>query len=165
MIITKEYDDDYYIETGSIPPRFLAYRRARWEKLDEWGQKTCQDVDKTITQDELDFGLKRHLGIPPEQSYQNGKSWLFHEGSWYMRGLNPYDGQGCNQFTGCVPDCRYYPETGRIEDEEVIEEHNKLVESLRQKNAIVEPPPESQLLKLALLFFLEDYRQKTNVTL
>jgi hypothetical protein len=38
-------------------------------------------------------------------------------------------------------------------DEQVIEEHNKLVESLRQKNQIVEPPPESELLlRLAKLY-------------
>ena len=39
---------------------------------------------------------------------------------------------------------RFYAEYGRIEDQEVIEEHNKLVESLRQKNAIVEPPSEDE---------------------
>jgi hypothetical protein len=48
-------------------PRFLAYRNARWEKLDDWGQKTCRDVDKTITQDELDFGLKWELKMPSEE--------------------------------------------------------------------------------------------------
>jgi hypothetical protein len=37
----------------------------------------------------------------------------------------------------------------RIEDEEVIDEHNKLVESHRQENSIVEPPSESELLRLA----------------
>jgi hypothetical protein len=31
------------------------------------------------------------------------------------------------------------PEYGRIEDEEVIADHNKWVESYRQRNAIVEP--------------------------
>ena len=72
------------------------------------------------------------------------QSWFFHELSWYWRGLDAtgYDGQGCNQFTGCVQECRFYPEYGRIEDEEVIEKHNKVVESYRQKNAIVEPPTE-----------------------
>ena len=54
-----------------------------------------------------------------------------------------------------------------IEDQEVIEEHNKLVESLRQKNAIVEPPSEDSTIETGknLSFFLEDYRQKTGVTL
>jgi hypothetical protein len=40
-----------------------------------------------------------------------------------------------------------------IEDEEVVEEHKKLVESLRQKNQMVEPPPESELLlRLAKIY-------------
>jgi hypothetical protein len=49
-----------------------------------------------------------------------------------------YDGHRCNNGQ-CVPECRYYPEYGRIEDEEVIAAHNKWVESYRQRNAIVEP--------------------------
>jgi hypothetical protein len=102
--------------------RFLAfaYRHARWEKLDDWGRLTCEDVDKTTTQDELDFALKRHLRMTPEERYQ----------------LEEY---GCDGG-GCVPECRFYPEHGRIEDEEVIEEHNKFVEKLRNEKRIVEPP-------------------------
>ena len=69
--------------------------------------------------------------------------WFFHELSWYWRGLDAtgYEGQGCNQFTDCIPECRFYPEFARINDE-VIEEHNKVVESYLQKNAIVEPSTE-----------------------
>jgi len=26
---------------------------------------------------------------------------------------------GCNQFSGCGPECRYFLEQGRIEDEEI----------------------------------------------
>ena len=37
-----------------------------------------------------------------------------------MRGVNGYDGYVRNQFTGCIPECGYYPEEGRIEDEEVL---------------------------------------------
>lgn len=64
-----------------------------------------------------------------------------------MRGLGEYD-YGCTG-AGCIPECRYYPEYGRIEDEEVIEKHNKFVESCRQENSIVDPPSETELLKLA----------------
>ena len=70
---TAVYDDDYCIATGSTPIRFKAYRRARWEKLDDWGRLTCEDVDKTITQDELDFSLKRQFRIAPEDRYQHQK--------------------------------------------------------------------------------------------
>ena len=34
---------------------------------------TCEGVDKTITQDELDFSLKAKLRIPPEERYQHAK--------------------------------------------------------------------------------------------
>jgi hypothetical protein len=57
--------------------------------------------------------------------------------------------RSANQFTDCVQECRFYPQYVRIEDEELIEEHNKVVESYRQKNAIVEPSTESELLRLA----------------
>jgi hypothetical protein len=55
----------------------------------------------------------------PEERYQLlKKNWMSHESSWFRRGLNRYDEQGCNQFTGCISECRYYPEYGMIEDEE-----------------------------------------------
>jgi hypothetical protein len=53
---------------------------------------------------------------------------------------------GCGHWSNnreggcCVPECRYYRKYGRIEDQEVIEEHHKRVKDLREENAIVEPP-------------------------
>jgi hypothetical protein len=33
-----------------------------------------------------------------------------HPSSWTHRGIKTgYDGKGCNQFTGCVPECSFYP--------------------------------------------------------
>ena len=37
----------------------------------------------------------------------------------------------------CVPECRYYPKYGRIEDEEIIQKHKELEEYHRQRNDIV----------------------------
>lgn len=37
-----------------------------------------------------------------------------HKSSWYMRGLNAYDKQGCNGFIGCVPECKFYAEEEEI---------------------------------------------------
>ncbi|HZA64360.1 MAG TPA: hypothetical protein VE573_15905 [Nitrososphaeraceae archaeon] len=38
------------------------------------------------------------------QKYEEYKEhWYFHKSSWYMRGANGYDGKGCNQYTGCIP--------------------------------------------------------------
>jgi hypothetical protein len=62
---------------------------------------------------------KKLLETTPEERYQLTKAnWMSHESSWYKRDLNRHDGQGCNQFTGCIPECRFYPEYGMIEDEE-----------------------------------------------
>ena len=41
-----------------------------------------------------------------------------------------------------------YPEHGRIENEEVIEEHNKFVEKLRNEKRIVSPPNEKEMLRI-----------------
>ena len=144
----NEYDDEYYLEIGSEPPRFADYRAARVKITDAFGNKTCEDVWDSITQDESDYYLKMNLRVHPEDRYQHKKkAWYFHKSSWCMRHDSGYDGYGCNNGV-CVPECRYYPHVGRIEDEEVIESHNEYVEHLRQKNAIVEPPSESELLRL-----------------
>jgi hypothetical protein len=149
-----EYDDECYLDQNRDPPRFAYYRHVRWEKLDERKQRILNgyDIDLTITQDELDFILRRQIRMPPEQRYQREKAhWYWHESSWTWRGLDAtgYDGEGCNQFTGCIPECRYYPKYGRIEDDEVIEKHKELVERHKQENSIVEPPSESELLRIA----------------
>jgi hypothetical protein len=71
---------------------------------------------------------KKEEGKPrmtPEERYQQLKEeWYFHDSSWYMRHDNGYDGYGCNNGV-CVPECRYYPEEGRIEDEEVPSWYDK----------------------------------------
>ena len=142
------YDDQYYLDIGSEPPRFAYYRAARARLTDAFGNKTCEDVWDSTTQDESDYYLKMNLRTHPEERYQRKKkAWYFHESSCYMRHDNGYDGQGCNNGV-CVPECRYYTQIGRIEDMEVIENRNEYVERLRQKNAIVEPPSESELLRL-----------------
>jgi hypothetical protein len=90
-----------------------------------------------ITQKELDYYKRKSLEVSPEQRYQDKKEhWYFHESSWYMRGANGYDEQGCNSS-----ECRFYPQTGRIKDSEVIQKHRELEERYRKNNAIVEPPP------------------------
>ena len=132
-------DDNYYLAIGSEPPRFAYYRHCRVNNSkDEWRKKTLEAAYDSITQDELDFNLKRKLRISPEQRYQQKKeNWLFHDSSYYARGLEAYDGFGCNQFTDCVPECRYYPKLGSIEDEEVIKEHRELEEEHRKLDRII----------------------------
>ena len=81
------------------------------KNFDDWGRLTCEDVDKTTTQDELDFALKRDLRMTPEERYQLGKrSFLFHDLSCYLRDLSDEE-YGCTGAR-CIPECRFYPEYG-----------------------------------------------------
>jgi len=57
----------------------------------------------------------------PEAKYQEFKEqWYFHRSSWYRRnnGEGYYDGKGCNQFTGCVPDCKFFKSFGNLKANE-----------------------------------------------
>lgn len=43
-----------------------------------------------------------------------------------MRNLERDDGRGCGgNGLGCVPECRFYPAEGRIEDLEIVEYYIK----------------------------------------
>jgi hypothetical protein len=148
-------DDDYYLAIGSEPPRFAYYRHVRAQEWKALGHRPWDHVyDNRITQDELDYNLKKELRISPEQRYQHRKTnWFFHESSYLHqtvdengKAVDIIKESGCGHWFNngeqgcCVPECRYYPKYGRIEYEEVIEEHNKLVKDLIQENAIVQSP-------------------------
>ena len=105
----NEYDDYYYLEIGSEPqglqiieqhgPRLLMPLQTR--HLKTFGTVSAQDASR------------RQVSAQEE-------AWYFHESSWYMRGIKSgFDGQGCCDGI-CVPECRFYPEYERIEDEEVL---------------------------------------------
>jgi hypothetical protein len=136
MVVVDE--DEYYLAIGSEPP-FAYYRHVRIEQCtDEWKKLTMEAAIDSITQDELDFFLKSKLRMTPEERYQARKgNCCWHESGWSHRRLDAYDGQGCNQFTGCIPECRFYPQYGRIEDEEVIKENRQAEEYYRKRNMIV----------------------------
>jgi hypothetical protein len=100
-----KYDDEYYLSIGEDPPRFTYYRQARaerWKALQEQGHHKPSDTDPGVTQEEIDFGLKRALRVPPEQRYQHEKEhYYFHE--LYVEG-----GKECNPvYEGCTPKCRF----------------------------------------------------------
>ena len=68
-------DDDYYLAIGSEPPRFAYYRYLRIKKCDdEYRRQTCEAAYDAITQDELDFALKRKLRGPPEEDINAKKN-------------------------------------------------------------------------------------------
>ena len=112
------------------------------------GLLTYSDTWDEVTDEEIDYYKKKALQVPPEQRYQIAKSrppqhdfrWtsrgLYHEKTGYefdtTRGYfikkKTWCGgeiKGCNEDTGCVSDCRFYPDKGRIEDDEVIELYEK----------------------------------------
>jgi hypothetical protein len=130
-----KYDDEYYLTIGEDPLRFRYYRQARaekWKALQEQGHYKPSDTDPSYTQDEIDFALKRELRKTKEQRYLEEKAnFLFHDLSCYMRGLSDED-HGCTG-AGCIPECRFYPDTGVIEDDEVIEKYKNLAVSKARK--------------------------------
>ena len=74
-------DDKYYLGIGSEPPRFLYYEHVRAKEWEALGHKPWDHVyDCRITQDELDFILKRELRVSSKERYQQNKvNWFFHD--------------------------------------------------------------------------------------
>jgi hypothetical protein len=151
---TQEELDDIETERYGEPHRFHIYRAARCKKTAPAIGKTCEDVYDSITQEELDWSLRQQLKMSPEERYQDKKKhWYSHELSYWHQTI--YDngkavdtikeygcGRSIEKIEGgwCVPECRYYPKYGRIEDSEVIQKHRELDKRYRNNNAIVEPP-------------------------
>ena len=161
-------DDKYYLDIGSIPPRFLYYGHVRGKEWEALGHKAWDHVyDHRITQDELDYNLKEKLRVSPEERYQHEKrNWIFHDLSYLDqtvdengKALDIIKESGCGHWSNkteegcCIPECRYYLKYGRIEAQEVTEEHKKLVRELIEENAIVQPP--NMNTKEAYAFFQE----------
>jgi hypothetical protein len=143
-------DDNYYLERNLEPPRFELYKKARRLMIENNKNKKpvppiikTEDLDDymsvydTPAQDELDYELKRKLmHTTPDERYQSRKeTYYFHE---LYRDNGEY---GCNPTARpeiCVPECRYYNETGRFEHDELMAEHRGMVEFYNKHNAILE---------------------------
>jgi hypothetical protein len=67
-----KHDDDYYLDIGLEPPRFAYYRHMRAEKW-KASEHKASEYDHNITQDEMDYALKRNLRVPSEERYQHEK--------------------------------------------------------------------------------------------
>jgi hypothetical protein len=80
-----------------------------------------RSVTNTLSIPHLEISQKSSNKRSPEAKYQDYKQqWYFHPSSWYRRknGEGSYDGKGCNQFTGCIPECKFYSQNGRLEEDE-----------------------------------------------
>jgi hypothetical protein len=124
--IGSDNDDEYYLSRDGEPPRFAYYRHYRIKNSkDEWRKKTCEAAYDSITQDELDYSLKRKLRMTPEERYdQKRRSELYHSSASCSTGE-------------CAPECKFFPRHGKIDDSEIINEHHQLVEYRRQRNEII----------------------------
>jgi hypothetical protein len=145
-------DDNYYLERNLEPPRFELYKLARRLMIENYNTKNkkprpaivkTEDLDDympiygSTTQDELDYRLKMDLRhTTPEQRYQERRE------TYYFHKLYRDNGEyGCNPTMRpeiCVPECRYYGETGRFEDDELVAEYKEAVALYEKYNAILE---------------------------
>lgn len=121
--------------------KFARWRMARSKKVNAFGDKTYEDAHDYITKEELDFSLKKELQVPPEERYQKWKHQpSYHDSCWWKRGLEKPDGYGCIPTGGCIPTCRFYPETGRIEDAEIYEKYEKIIAERIRDGTLVKNP-------------------------
>jgi hypothetical protein len=97
------------------------------------------DVAETINEDTT---AEQNKKWTPEEWYQQlKKRWYFHGSSWYMRQALHAERLsveqmkiGCNGFTGCISECRFYPPEGRIEEDELQNNIQSLSEFVEFKN-------------------------------
>jgi hypothetical protein len=128
-----ECSDEYCIEHHIEPPRFAYYKQVRLQSH----PNPLDFYDYRRTSDELDYDLKCKLHPSPEERYQDYKEgWEWHPSN--MDGKHD-NFNGCSNLQ-CIPGCRYAEPYGRVEDSEVIAEHNEFVEYCRQQNWIMEIP-------------------------
>lgn len=109
--------------------RFGLYHVIRMEKyLRQGGDPTFGNLDATEqTSEEYEYHLSHILNdFTPEERYRQRKeAYYFHPSYIEMERLGYWtDRANAKYCTGhqCIPDCLYYKEDGRIEDEQVNEE-------------------------------------------
>lgn len=144
-----KYGEEHEETAAETEARFAEYRHARARERHgpgPGGTFTYSDLWDEVTNEEIDFECREALKIPPEQRYQIAKKrppyhefvwtsrdihnartgWEFDDNLGYYVRIPGWHGEkGCNKNTGCVPDCRYFPPVGRIEDHEVIALYEK----------------------------------------
>lgn len=95
------FPDQYneYLFVFDVPEAYL-------EKANQW-YSDYRELHEHILISK--YGLDTYKKMIEEAYYHDmKKTWYFHDSSWYMRGANGYDDKGCNDYTGCVPECDYF---------------------------------------------------------
>jgi hypothetical protein len=111
-------------------------RSEYYRKCTELREKRIKEYQQFMTYEEAlhlcwcmstdyEIGKPYELRLSPEERYQRRKKdWQFHETSWWVRKVSMNDENSCN-YLRCVPECRFYPQFGRIEDDEIIQKHSE----------------------------------------
>lgn len=95
--------------------KFARLREERAKNSGLQGLKADEYAWLNPSQEEIDYYRSKST---PEQRYQTMKEmYYFHDSSSYMRfGDTRLENYGCTA-DACIPECDFYPETGRIEDD------------------------------------------------
>lgn len=98
--------------------KFAKLREERAKNYGLPGLKADEYAWTHASQEEIDYYRSKRT---PEQRYREMKEmYYFHDSSSYMRfGDNRTQNDGCNADT-CIPECDFYREFGRIEDDGTI---------------------------------------------
>lgn len=117
--------------------RFDLYHCIRLEKYTrQGGDPTFGNLEASEqTAEEFEYHLSHMLNdYTPEERYTHGKEmYYFHPSYTEMENQDYWEDRArAKHCTGqqCVPDCPYYEENGRIEDEKVVKDFVNTVEIL-----------------------------------
>ncbi|HET6589196.1 MAG TPA: hypothetical protein VFG45_03420 [Candidatus Nitrosocosmicus sp.] len=117
--------------------RFDLYHVIRLEKYTGQGDDpTFGNLDgQECTEEEFEYHLSHVLDdFTPEERYRQQKEmYYFHPSYVEMEKIDYWEDRAKTKYcTGqqCILDCPYYPEIGRIEDDQVIQEFLDITEIL-----------------------------------
>ena len=127
--IAKEEEEKFNHEEKEKLERFDLCHTIRMEKyIRQGGNPDFGNLDATEqTAEEFEYHLSHMLNDnSPEERYKQGKEmYYFHPSYIEMEELDYWEDRGKAKYCNgqqCIPDCPYYEENGRIEDEQVIKE-------------------------------------------
>ncbi len=127
---TREIEEiNLGVEETEKLKRFDLYHVIRMEKyLTQGGDPTFGNLDATEqTAEEFEYHLSHCLNkYTPEDRYKHRKGmYYFHPSYLEMEKLDYWEDRARSKYCNgeqCIPDCPYYEENGRIEDEQVVKE-------------------------------------------